>query len=146
MNEKIITLLRNISILLEVKGENIFKTNAYKTAADIIETQNLDIEELVNSNKLSSTNGFGKALTEKITEYVKTGSLQYYQDLIQEIPESLIELNKIEGLGIKKIKTLFEKLEIKNLEDLKIAAKKQEVSKLQGFGKKTEENILNQLT
>lgn len=146
MNEKILILLKNIAILLQIKGENAFKSNAYNTAADIIETQNLDIQNLVKNNSLSNVNGFGKALTEKITEYVQTGKLDYYQNLINEIPESLIELTKLDGLGTKKIKILFDQLNIKNINDLKQSLEDGKIAELKGFGKKSEQNLKDQLS
>lgn len=144
-NTKIIELLNNLANLLEIKGENSFKSGAYRTAADIIETQNLEVARLVKEKKLGEINGFGKALVEKLTDLIENDRMSYYDKVTSEVPESLLELTRIEGLGTKKIGSLFRELNITNLKELESACHKNEISELKGFGKKTEENILEQI-
>jgi DNA polymerase (family 10) len=144
-NTKIIELLNNLANLLEINGENSFKSGAYRTAADIIETQNLDVAQLISENKLGEINGFGKALVEKLTDLIQNGKMEYYEKVINEVPESLLKLTRIEGLGTKKIGRLYRELGIKNIDELKRACEKNQISELKGFGKKTEQNILEQI-
>jgi len=106
-DKKLVKLLRNASILLQIKGENIFKANAFSNAADIIESQQLDVAELVQNGKLGEIKGFGEALVKKITEYVQTGEMSFYEKLISEVPEELIKITKIPGIGPKKKRSNF---------------------------------------
>jgi len=140
-NFEIILLLRKLSFLLEVKGENKFKSQAYNTAADIIEVQNLDVKELVLTQKLKEINGFGKALCEKLEDLVVNGRMKYYEDVTSEIPESLFELSKIDGLGTKRISRLFHELNITDLESLKNSIDNKSIFELNGFGDKLIDKI-----
>lgn len=143
--KELIQILNKISFLLMVKGEGSFKSQAYLTAADIIEMQQPDLETLAKENRLTEINGFGKALSEKIGDYILNGKMSYYEKLIQEVPESLYELRQIEGLGPNRIKRLYDELSISNIEELKSACSQGKISNLKGFGKSIEEKILEQL-
>ncbi len=145
MNDKIIKVLNKLSVLLLLKGENIFKVAAYRNAAEIIKSQNIDIQEAVRNNTLGSIKGFGKALQEKITDYVQNGEMQYYKKLIAEIPPGLIELNKISNIGPKKARELYYKHNITDLDELEDAAKSGRLIKIKGFGEKSNEIILNSI-
>jgi DNA polymerase (family 10) len=144
-DKKLVKLLRNASILLQIKGENIFKANAYSNAADIIESQQLDVAELVQNGKLGEIKGFGEALVKKITEYVQTGKMSFYEKLISEFPEDLIKITKIPGIGPKKTKQLYEKLGIRTIEDLEKACIEGKIASLKGFSEKTQEILLNSI-
>jgi DNA polymerase (family 10) len=144
-DKKLVKLLRNASILLQIKGENIFKANAYSNAADIIESQQLDVAELVQNGKLGEIKGFGEALVKKITEYVQTGKMSFYEKLISEVPEDLIKITKIPGIGPKKTKQLYEKLGIRTIEDLERACIEGKIASLKGFSEKTQEILLNSI-
>ncbi|MCX7909621.1 MAG: DNA polymerase/3'-5' exonuclease PolX [Ignavibacteria bacterium] len=145
LEKKLIKILRNISILLQIKGENIFKASAYSNAADIIEAMQLDIAELVRNGKLGEIKGFGEALVKKITEFVETGKISFYEKLIQEVPIELVSITKIPGIGPKKTKTLFEQLGIKSIDDLENACLEGKVANIKGFSKTTQEIILNNI-
>ncbi len=144
-DKKLVKLLRNASILLQIKGENIFKANAYSNAADIIESLQLDVVDLVQNGKLSEIKGFGEALVKKITEYVQTGKMSFYEKLIAEVPEELIKITKIPGIGPKKTKQLFEQLGIRTIEDLEKACLEGKVEKIKGFTAKTQEILFNSI-
>lgn len=144
-DKKLVKLLRNASILLQIKGENIFKANAYSNAADIIESLQLDVVELVRNGKLSEIKGFGEALVKKITEYVQTGKISFYEKLIAEVPEELIKITKIPGIGPKKTKQLYEQLGIRTIEDLEKACLEGKVEKIKGFSAKTQEILFNSI-
>jgi len=140
--EDIAELLENIALLLELKGENVFKTRAYRNGAEIVRSNSADIITLAKENQLSEIDGIGKALQEKIHELVTTGKLEYYEDLKSSFPPSIFELFEIQGLGPKKIKTLYDKLNIDSVESLKQACHSGEIAKLSGFASKTVEKIL----
>ncbi len=145
VDKKLVKLLRNISILLQIKGENIFKAQAYAKAADIIEAMQLDVHTLAKNGKLGEVEGFGEALVKKITEYVETGRMSYYDKLTSEIPVELVAITKIPGIGPKKTKVLFESLGIKSIDDLERACIEDKVSKIKGFSVKSQEIILNSI-
>lgn len=145
IEKKLVKILRNIAILLQIKGENVFKAQAYSNAADIIEAMQLDIVDLVKSGKLGEIKGFGEALVKKITEFVETGKISYYDKLITEIPVELVAITKIPGIGPKKTKVLYENLGIKSIDDLEKACLDGKVAKIKGFSEKSQEIILNSI-
>lgn len=128
--------------LLELRGENPFKCRAYHNASRIIEGLTKDLSELVSKGEIATIKGIGKGLAEKITELVTTGKLSYYEELKASLPAGLMEMMRLQGLGPKRIKILYEKLGITSLEELKTAAQEHRLSDVEGFGEKTEANIL----
>jgi len=135
-------ILVNIGTLLELKGENPFKTRAYHNAARIIETLNEPLEQLIAEDRLGGLKGIGEALQEKITTLVTTGRLPYYEELRASVPPGLVDLLAIPGLGPKKLRTLHKELGIENVEQLEQACKAGQVAQLAGFGEKTQQNLL----
>lgn len=136
-------ILEEIGLLLELLDENPFKIKAYYNGARIMELITEDIEVLVYEGRLDEIKGIGKALQEKITELVTTGRLVYYEDLRKKIPEGLFEIMKIPGLGPKKVKLLYEQLEIKSIGELEYACLENRLMDLKGFGIKSQEKILS---
>ncbi len=135
-------VLKEIGLLLELKGENPFKTKAYYNGARTIEFLEGDLEILVKENRLKDVKGIGQALNEKITELVLTGKLNYYEDLKASVPKGLMEMLNIPGLGPKKLKVLYDELAISSIADLEYACKENRLIDLKGFGPKSQENIL----
>ncbi|SDU08571.1 DNA polymerase (family 10) [Verrucomicrobium sp. GAS474] len=135
-------VLEEIALLLELKGENAFKSRAYKTAARTLETLPEDLATLVAEDRLKDVPGIGDALRQKITELVETGKLGYYEKLRAEFPATLFDLFDLPGLGPKKIKILYEQLKIADIPALEAACKEGKLEALAGFGAKTEANIL----
>jgi len=140
--DQVAEILAEIGTLLELKGENPFKTRAYANAARTIESLNEPLAKLVAEKRLGEIKGIGEALEQKITELVGTGKLKYYDELKDSIPPGLIEMLEISGLGPKKIQALSQKLGIDSIEKLEAACKKGKVAELDGFGEKTQANIL----
>ncbi|MBE0067658.1 DNA polymerase/3'-5' exonuclease PolX [Thermoanaerobacterium thermosaccharolyticum] len=138
----VIDILNEIGLLLELKGENPFKSRAYYNAARTIEVLDDDIEKLIKEDRLKDIKGIGDALNKKLTELITTGRLEYYDNLKASIPEGLIEMLKIPGLGPKKIKTLYDKLDIKTVGELEYACVENRLVELPGFGEKTQKKIL----
>ncbi|VEG64707.1 DNA polymerase X family [Staphylococcus condimenti] len=135
----VVRLLEKIATYMELKGENAFKVSAYRKAAQSLETDERTLDEIDDVTELK---GIGKGVGEVINEYLSTGQSETLEALEKEVPEGLVPLLKIQGLGSKKIAKLYKELGITNKEALQKACENNEVSALSGFGKKTEENIL----
>lgn len=140
--EQVAAILNEIGMLLELKGENPFKTRAYTNAARALEATTEPIEKLIQENRLGELKGIGESIQKKIVELVTTGKLQYYEDLKASIPEGLVAMLDIPGLGPKKVKALNEKLGIETIEQLEQACREGKVAQLDGFGEKTQSKIL----
>jgi len=144
INRDIAKIFYQIAQYLEMKDVP-FKPQAYEKAAIILEDLKEDVKELYQKGgkeALLDIPGIGKSMAEKIEEYIKTGKIKEYEELRKEIPVNLEELMAVEGLGPKRIKILYEKLKIKDLDSLELAAKSHKIAPLFGFGEKTEKNIL----
>lgn len=140
--DQIAAIFENIARLLELKGENPFKIRAYTHAVRALEILSAPVEMLVAEERVSSVDGIGKAISEKITELVQTGRLAYYDKLRDEFPPDILTLFDIQGLGGKKIKALWDALRIDSVTKLERACKSGAVAELPGFGEKTAANII----
>lgn len=140
---EIIKILEEISLLLELKGENPFKARSYQVAARSLETLQEDLPDLVRENRLDSVRGIGEALSKKIGELVLTGRLAYYENLKASIPPGHLEMLKIPGLGPKKINALYDRLGIETVGELEYACHENHLTELPGFGRKTQDKILD---
>lgn len=145
MREKIVTILNQIALILEIKGENAFKIRAYKNGSEIIENYGDDIIQITKDGKLGELKGIGKALASKIEEIVETGKLSYLDELKLEFPDTFFDLFEISNLGPKKIKKLYDNLQIDSIDKLEASCKNNEISKISGFGKKSVEAILESI-
>ena len=139
--DQVAEILTSIGTLLELKGENPFKTRAYFNGARAIEATSEPLAKLVAENRLGEIKGIGDALQKKIGELVTTGKLAYYDDLKASVPPGLIAMMEIPGVGPKKIKALYEELKIASVEELEKACQDGRVAALKGFGEKTAVNI-----
>ena len=139
-NFEVAKMLYEIADILEAQDIE-FKPRAYRNAARSIEELSEDIEKIWKRGELEKIAGVGKHIAAKISEYLETGKLKYYEKLKKEFPVDLESLGKVEGLGPKKAIKLYKKLGIKNLGDLKRAVEKGKVKGLSGFGEKSEEKI-----
>jgi len=141
-NLEISKIFREISDILEIKGENVFRIRAYQRAAQNIEGLTRDIAEYVKKDMLGDIPGIGKDLSERIKEFAATGKIKIYEDLKKSIPAGLLELLKIPSVGPKTAKLLFEELKIKNIADLEKAIEQKKLVGIFGIKQKTVENIL----
>lgn len=144
-NSEIAHVLYNIAIYLEMQDEIPFKSKAYEKAARSIEALTEDVSEIYKRGGvrgLMGIEGVGQAIAEKMEEMIKTGELKYYEQLKKKIPVEVEELTSIQGIGPKTIKTLYKKLKIKTVAQLEAAAKSGKIKKLEGFGEKSEQDIL----
>ena len=140
--KQVSTILEEIGTLLELKGENFFKSRAYERGGRTILSLSEDISDLVESGEVRKIEGIGSALADKITELVTTGKLEYYEKLKASIPPGLVEMTAIPGFGPKKIKKVYDALDIKTITELEKACKEDGLKELEGFGKTTQRNIL----
>lgn len=140
--KQVSTILEEIGTLLELKGENFFKSRAYERGGRTILSLSEDISDLVESGEIRKIEGIGSALADKITELVTTGKLEYYEKLKASIPPGLVEMTAIPGFGPKKIKKVYDALDIKTITELEKACKEDGLKELEGFGKTTQRNIL----
>ncbi len=142
-NAEIAKMFNEYADLLEIKGENPFKVRAYRNAARTVENIGKSLEELVREGyDLTKLPGIGTDLSLYIKEIVTTGKFSKLEEIKEEIPPSLVEMLSIEGLGPKRIRTLYEKLHIQSMEDLRRAAESGEILKLPGFGPTLVQKIL----
>jgi DNA polymerase (family 10) len=145
-NSDIAKIFNQLADLLEIKGDNPFRIRAYRMAARNIGSLSDDVREMIKNGKdLTEISGIGKDLAEKIGQIVKSGGLSQLEEIKKEVPAALIDLMKIEGLGPKRTGVLYEKLGIENIDKLEKAAEKGKIKELEGFGEKTEENILREI-
>ncbi len=140
--DRVAEILSEIGVLLELKGENPFKTRAYANAARTLENLTEPLEKLVAEGRLGSLKGIGEALQEKITQLVTTGRLPYYEELKASIPAGLLELLTIPGLGPRRARALFDRLGVDSIEKLEAACREGRVAALEGFGEKTQAKLL----
>ena len=138
---EIAAVLEEVAALLELKGENPFKIRAYTNAARSLETFGGNISSLQDEEALSKIPGIGKSIAEKIKELAATGSLKYLEELRAEFPAAILELFSISGLGAKKIKALYEQLQVSSIEQLRQACETGRVAQLPGFGETTQIKI-----
>ena len=143
--DQVVDILERIALLLELQGENPFKVRAYHNGARSLEMLEGDLGTLVREDQLKGIPGIGEALREKISTLVTTGKLPYYDELVAQFPPKLFELFDVPGLGPKKIKALYAKLNIASLADLEKACQDDKVASLDGFGAKTQEKLLHSL-
>ncbi|HHY72775.1 MAG TPA: DNA polymerase/3'-5' exonuclease PolX [Bacillus bacterium] len=140
INKKdIIKTLEKIAIYLEIKAENPFKISAYRKAAAALEADN---RSLSDSNDFSKINGIGKGTAAVIQELLETGKSTVLEELKEQVPNGLLSLLNLPGLGGKKIAKLYQELNVIDVASLKQCCLENKVQKLAGFGKKTEEKIL----
>ena len=144
-NREIAGILYQMAELLELHAENRFKIIAYSRAARAIESLTEDIEQVCRDGRLEGIPGVGKAIAEKIKEYLRTGRIQSHQDLLADTPQGLAELLQISGLGPKTVFMLHEKLDITNLDELEKAAREHRIRRLPRMGAVREKNILKSI-
>lgn len=143
-NAEIIKIFHEMAQYLEME-EVPFKPRAYERVASALEALEEEVAGIYRHSGLDGLHkipGVGEALALHIAEMLKTGRFKEYEQLKKKLPIKLDELTAVEGMGPKKAKVLYEKLGVKNLKDLERAAKEGKIAKLEHFGKKTEENIL----
>ena len=143
-NREISSIFQHIADILEIKGDNVFKIRAYRTAAINVSGLSRQLSEIYEEAPalLDNIPGIGKDLKAKIIEMVTTGHLEFYTRLVKEFPGGFLDLLDISGLGPKKLKKLRDELGIKDVNSLEKACEKGKLESIDGMGKKTQEKIL----
>jgi DNA polymerase (family X) len=144
-NGDVARLLEEIGDLLEIKGEQAFRVNAYRNAARRIEGLREPIEVIHAEGRLRDIQGVGPALEQKIGEFLSSGRLAYVENLRSQFPAGLLEVLAIPGLGPRKARLIYEELGVSNLAELETAARDRKLRDVAGLGEKTEENLLKEI-
>jgi DNA polymerase (family 10) len=143
-NQELAKILYEIGDFLE--SEDVpFKPYAYQKAAITIDTLEEDVTGIYKRGglkELENIPGVGESIAQKIEEFIKTGKIKYYNELKRKLPVKLDEITAVEGMGPKRARLLFQKLGVADLKDLEKAAKNNKIAELDGFGEKTQANIL----
>src|SRR5512136_1114716 len=146
-NIDIAKIFGEVADLLEIQGANVFRVRAYRNAARTVETVGAPVESMVSSGgKLEELPGVGKDLAGKIREIVETGELGMLRELAKELPEGLVVMMRIPGVGPKRAKQVYDSLGIATLDDLETAARAGKLRELRGLGPTIEAKILQGIT
>lgn len=141
-NREIVDIFNNVADMLAIRGDQIHRILAYRKAAESIEALGRDINIVYAEGKLTDIPGIGETLAAKIEEMLTTGHLEFYDKLAREIPPSLVEMLRVEGLGPKRVKQIHEVLNVETLEQLTAAARVGKLRDLPGMGAKSEAKLL----
>ncbi len=140
---QVASLLDEIASLLELKeGSNPFEVRAYQNAARAVNALDGEIEQLTRQGKLKGVPGLGSTIIKRIEEVVETGHIALYDELVETTPPIKLEMLRIQGVGPKKINAIYNQLHVNSIADLVQACEENKVAALPGFGKKTQDKIL----
>lgn len=140
--KRVAEILDEMGTILEIKGDNPFRTRAFHAASETVASLTDDLASLIAKDELTDLPGIGDKIAQIISDLVQNGTSADYESLRGSIPAGLLEMTRIQGLGPKRIKILYDKLGVDSIAALKEAANDERVAELQGFGKKSAENIL----
>ena len=136
-------VLEQVAALLELKeGSSVFEVRAYENAARSVSALSGDIEELARAGKLKGTPGLGSTIIKRIEELLTTGKMAFYEELVSTTPEIKLQMMRIPGVGPKKINAIYNQLHVNSIDELVQVCQEHKVAALPGFGKKTEDKIL----
>ena len=142
-NADISQLFDNMATLLEIKGDTIFKIRAYQLAARTVERLPFALEQAVHDGMdLKTIAGIGDAISKKICEIIDTGQVQAFEKLKAELPDGVLSLIKVPGIGPKTARLVAQELGAKSIDELEKATLDGRLSELPGLGDKAGENVL----
>ncbi len=141
-NREVAWILESIADMLELQDDNPFRVKAYRKAAHSVYHLDEDLRDLYHRNAVNEVKGIGSTIQDQIEEMLETEGCSYYEQLSKEVPQGLLDMLVIPGLGHKTIRVISEKLGIDNLDALAAAAKAKQIRTLPGMGAKTEYNII----
>lgn len=136
-NEDVARIFEEIADMLEIKGEDAFRVNSYRRVARTLDDLAEDVNQIAARGELAALVGVGKSSAAKIQELLDTGKLKFREELAREVPESILALLQIPGLGPKKVAVLWKQKQVDSIERLKQAVESGELDDLKGFGKKS---------
>jgi len=141
-NREIVDIFSKVADMLAIRGDQIHRILAYRKAAESIEALGRDINVVYAEGKLTEMPGIGDTLAAKIEEMLTTGKLEFYNKLAKEIPTSLVDILRVEGIGPKRVKQIYDVLKISTLEELSAAAREGKLRDLPGMGAKSEAKLV----
>jgi DNA polymerase (family 10) len=145
-NEEIAGLFENLATLLEVKGDTVFKIRAYQRAANTIGQLSFSLEQAVaDGMDLKKVPGIGKAISDKIQEYIGTGQVATYQRTLEELPPGVLSIMTVPGIGPKTAYLIANDLHVSSIEELEQAIESGRLASLPGLGARTADNILRSI-
>ena len=143
-NEEIARRFERLALLLEIRGEDKFRVRSYRNASEMIETWPTPVEKVARdegAKGLRAIPGVGKAISAKIVEMVERGMFDAWERLTAETPATVLDLLKVEGIGIKTASILYQQFKISSLEDLRKFVEGGGLEMVDGGGEKTAERI-----
>ncbi|MCB9432554.1 MAG: DNA polymerase/3'-5' exonuclease PolX [Ardenticatenaceae bacterium] len=141
-NREVAELFEKVANMLAIRGDSIHRILAYRRAAESISELGRDINQVYAAGELTDLPGIGQTLADKIEEMLTTGKLEFFERLAQEIPPSLVELLRVEGLGPKRVKQIYDELGVTTIEGLTAVAREGKLQNLPGLGKKSETKLI----
>ncbi|MFN3599166.1 MAG: DNA polymerase/3'-5' exonuclease PolX [Aquificaceae bacterium] len=144
-NKELARIFERMADVLEFLGDNPYRIGTYRRVAEILSELGEDVEDLVKTGKIYQIHGIGQSSIEKILEYLRTGKVSAYEELKEKVPEDLLELLDVPGIGVKTLKLAYERLNIKTKEEFIKAVKSGKLAFLPGMGEKKLQNILRGL-
>lgn len=142
-NREIADIFARCADMLQIRGDNIHRVLSYRRASETIRGVPRDLRMISSEGALTDLSYIGKTIAAKIDEMLESGELEFYNRLKAEIPEGLVDIMHINGVGPKKAKLFWEQLEITSVDELKIAADADNLADLPGMGKKSQQKILD---
>lgn len=143
-NEDIALRFERLATLMAIRGDDPFRTRSYRNAAEVIETWPTPLERIAREEGLKglqSLPGVGKAISAKIVELVERGTFEAWEKLTAETPETVLDLLKVEGIGMKTAASLHQQFRISSLEDLRQFAEGGGLEMVDGIGEKSAARI-----
>ena len=145
-NEDIARLFENLGILLELKGDSVFKIRAYQRAARTIEHLSFPLAQAVkDGTDLKQIPGIGKAISDKIHEFLQTGHVSTYERLLAELPEGVLTLMDVPGIGPKTALLISQELGVDSIDEVEQAIREGKMAALPRMGQKAANNILKHI-
>ncbi|MDE2636975.1 MAG: DNA polymerase/3'-5' exonuclease PolX [Chloroflexota bacterium] len=142
-NREIADIFERCADMLQIRGDNIHRVLSYRRASETIRAVPRDLRVIASEGGLTDLSYIGKTIAAKIDEMLESGELDFYNRLKADVPEGLVDIMHINGVGPKKAKLFWEKLDITSVDALKIAADNDKLAALPGMGKKSQQKILD---
>jgi len=147
-NPEIAEVFRRLANLMELREDNPFKIRSYRTAADTIEDTPTPLADMLSAGGVSALKelpGIGEAISKKIVDLLATGTFKAYEEIKAEIPETTLDLLKVEGIGMGTLKILHRQFRLTNLPDFAKFVAGGGLNSVPGFGEKSQERIRRSL-
>ncbi len=140
-NKELARIFEKMADMLEFLGDNPYRIGTYRRVAEVLSELGEDVEDLVRTGKIYQIHGIGQSSVEKILEYLKEGKIGAYEELRQKVPEDLLELLEVPGIGVKTLRLAYDRLKVRSKEDFIEAVRSGKLAFLPGMGEKKLQNI-----